>query len=611
MHRVRTWDMTPFELRGRNRTLPIEGGDGSTLALDFASMGSLDSRITFTRSSDATFTNSNGKIAYANANHIRNSTMLVSTQWTQVLGGTGTVTINGDQTVRFNGSGGRATWLQTVGSLASGLSMTFSFRVTSFTNNNLRTTDLFNAGTGFTGQAYWYTDTNGTTHSLTQFELLPKSGTNGLGVYSVTATTNATSGNVIFGADCNAVGRLGDVTITEPQLQYGSVVPRPTYIPNGSTASANTSTARFEYDPITLASRGVLIEGSATNLLQRSNAFNTSPWATNGYTHTTGSTSPHSTESSQRMTVTGSGTLGNLQTTTVTATSLTFSVWWKNGNWTGSTGSSPREIAIRNNTTATNLLRFRIDTPTTTPTAGYITGTSGVSFQNYGNGWYRIVATVTSGITSGNAIGIYIGGLLGSFVGSGEYADWYGAQLESGSGASSYIPTGSSQVTRASETAYIPLTNFGFSTAAGTFLVHYRPMQANIGSGETGTAIATDYANGRWIGINRAYNSTTVNLQSWSSIQSIASGSTTDKSAFTYSDFNGVEVVSNFCVNGSAVSNANMDWDPSLPTNLMIGAAAASSPYTSSSREYLNSCVARVNYWPFVLANATLQSITQ
>lgn len=380
---------------------------------------------------------------------------------------------------------------------------------------------------------------------------------------------------------------------------------------SGLLASAASGNPRFEYDPVTLASRGLLIERSTPNLLLRSNAFNTSPWATNGYTHSTGSTSPHSTESSQRMTVTGSGTLGNIQTVTVASTSVTFSVWWKNGNWSGFTGSAPREIGIRNNTTATTLLRFRIDNPTTTPTAGYITGSSGVSFQNYGNGWYRIIATVTSGISSGNSIGIYIGGLLGSFVGSGEYADWYGAQVESGSGASSYIPTGSSQVTRASETAYIPLTNFGFSTAAGTFLAHYSPMQANIGSNEAGTAIATDYANGLWIGINRAYNSTTVNLQSWSSAQPIASGSTTDKSAFTYSDFNGVEVVSNFCVNGSAVSNANMDWNPSLPTNLMIGAAAASSPYTSSSREYLNSCVSRVAYWPLVLPNATLQSLTQ
>jgi len=61
MHRTRTWEMVLPELRVRNRILPVTGGDGSTLSLDFTS-GVLDPRFTFTRSTTATFINSNGYV---------------------------------------------------------------------------------------------------------------------------------------------------------------------------------------------------------------------------------------------------------------------------------------------------------------------------------------------------------------------------------------------------------------------------------------------------------------------------------------------------------------------------------------------------------------------
>jgi len=434
-------------------------GDGSTLSLDFTT-GILDPRLTFTRSTDATFINSNGLVQYADANHVRNSTMLVATSWTQNLTGTGAVTINGDGTVRFNGSGGRATWLQTVTSLASGLPMTFSFRVTAFTNNNLRTSDLFNVGTGLTPVAYSYTDTNGTTHSLGQFEALPRAGTNGLGVYSVTATTTSTSGNVIFGADCNSVGRLGDVTISEPQLQYGTVVPRRVYVPNASTSAANTNTPRFDHDPTAIGTpRGLLIEGSANNLVSRSETYSTG-WSVSNLTIGASAVAPDGNSTATTLSATATAATWLYQSVgSVSGTSITLSMWVKQG-----TMSSVKFLVYDTTAAAT-----RGETTYTFSTNSFSGTTGGGTPRSvsYANGWYRLEFPVTTHI-SGNGLACYFA-FGAQTVTAGQTVILWGCQAETGIGASSYIPTGASTGSRAADSAVMSdIGPLNYSNTNGT-----------------------------------------------------------------------------------------------------------------------------------------------
>ena len=438
---------------GRGTLLPYNQGvnDGSTLTLDFTT-GQLDPRLTFTRASDATFINSSGLVQWADANHVQNSTMLnnTGTRWTQTTSG-GTVTINGDGTVRFNGTGGRATWLQSVGSLASGLPMTFSFRVTSFTNTNLRTTDMFNAGTGFTGQSYFYTDTTGTTHTLTAFESLPKSGTNGVGTYSVTATTNATSANIIFGSDCNNVGgRSGDVTITEPQLQYGTVVPRRVYVPNSSIIAAKWDSPRFDYDPTTLTPRGLLIEGSSSNIALYSEYINpnAAPWNVYWFVAGAGaSVTPVSqadpaggtTASRCILGTSGSGRVYNGISTTAGGT-YTLSFWARSVSGT------------------TSLAFWHFNSATGNSTAVTI-----------GTSWQRYQVTIL-GRTGGGFVEFGIANITVNAA----TVDFWGLQVEtgSGSGASSYIPTGASQGNRTEDSATMSsVASLGFDQYQGTFIV--------------------------------------------------------------------------------------------------------------------------------------------
>lgn len=72
MHRNRTWQINPTELRSqRNRILLVEGGDGSVLNLDFTS-GILNPRLTLVRNSTlATYINSSGFVTTATTNEPR------------------------------------------------------------------------------------------------------------------------------------------------------------------------------------------------------------------------------------------------------------------------------------------------------------------------------------------------------------------------------------------------------------------------------------------------------------------------------------------------------------------------------------------------------------
>jgi hypothetical protein len=418
-------------------------GDGSTLSLDFTT-GVLDPRLSFTRTTNATFINSQGYVQYADANLVLNSTMLVSTAWTANTSGGGTVTINNDNTVTFASTAGRATWLQSI-TIQSGLPVTFSIEVTALTNTNIRVSDLFQAGTGFTSQVYNYTDLSGnTTANIGAFTTLP-----GVGLYTVNATTTATSGNVIFGTDCNGVTRTGSVTIARPQLQYGTRVSSRVYLANSSTSAANTNTPRFDYDPTTRAPRGLLFEGDAVNYVLRSDV--------------TGFSSPWSTAGTNLPTVTAGYTGGGFSPDGITyPTRLQFGV-----NAGGSASRLLQATTYATNPTTANPYTVSVWMKSNTAGTNYtvnIYGTTGNNLVTVTPTWQRFQVVNTSGTS---LVGyIYISNESTSIA--ADVSIW-GAQLEAGSGASSYIPTGASQGSRTADSCVMnDITPLQYSNTNGS-----------------------------------------------------------------------------------------------------------------------------------------------
>jgi len=371
-----------------------------------------------------------------------------------------------------------------------------------------------------------------------------------------------------------------------------------TYInSSGLVATAGTNVPRFDYDPTTLTPRGLLIEGAATNLFFYSNPIATTNgyWGSGGYTLGTGATSPDGTNTSTRFTVNSNSgaTCSMQQSVTMNATSCTFSIWFKNGTLTGSSNVALTSVAVRNATTATILLRFYFNA-TNPSSITYVTGSTGASVVAYANGWYRISATVTSGVTSGNSITGYFGGLGSGINGElNNYADWWGPQMEQGTAASSFIPTVASQVQRAADSCVLSGTNFSswFNATQGTLLTTWSGTGTT--SGRYSTINDGSASNQIWTG----YSESAIYNGSFQA-QFGTAGTANGKVALAYATNDAA-----WCFNGASVST---DTSVTLPTGLNQIAIGNSQAGTAA----INTSLRLIKYFPSRLPNATLQSLT-
>jgi hypothetical protein len=264
--------------------------------------------------------------------------------------------------------------------------------------------------------------------------------TTGDGVFSYTGTTG--SGIYAWGA----------------QLETGSTPG--TYVP---TTNAANSAPRFDhtFNGTSWVSRGLLVEEQRTNGFLQSNGFGNSPWsiALSRGTVTQNAASPDGTSNAwgAECTVTAPGGFYLVQSgLSSPSATYTFSFFAKKDN--------NGFVAIEAGETSNDVYVFFDLTNGLSGNLSSVGGYTNIShgLSDCGNGWYRCRLTFTKS-NSNNLTG-YIYPTCNSFSSlgctSGQSNFIFGAQYETGSFATSYIPTTSASTTRSADVCQIAGSDF-------------------------------------------------------------------------------------------------------------------------------------------------------
>jgi hypothetical protein len=260
-----------------------------------------------------------------------------------------------------------------------------------------------------------------------------------------------------FGVNSSAT--TGSVQIDKTQVNRGAV---PT------TYLATTTVARYglarDYDPITHTALGLKSEPAATNLVLQSQDLSAGSYGSTNTTVTADAIlAPDGRTTADRIVETAvTGIHSRYQSITIAnATVYTWSAYLKAGE---------RTWAYIDASDGTDHISWF-------DLANGVMGSSDAgntaTMQSVGNGWYRCSVTRTSAGTVGAiAVGIATGNSVTSFAGStsnGIYAWQY--QLETGSSATSPIPTFAATQTRVADKNYLNPSFFPASQIAGSWIV--------------------------------------------------------------------------------------------------------------------------------------------
>lgn len=447
----------------------------------------------FGRASRGTFVNSSGFIQAAETNLALYSNQLNNSYWTV---GSETITANAAVAPDGTSTAARHTELSTtsfhgmqrssVAGVTAGSPHTFSIYVKrdptspsvrnvslwlyydlSATPNSSRNAVLFNTATG----AY----INQSTFNSSGVSYGSEDVGNGWFRYWVTVTAPATA----TGMRCGIyMFQDGTTTLTDYRaetyagngssvLYWGpQLVASASRLPYVHTAASAVGTPRITHDPVTLAPLGLLMEAQATNLMLFSEEFNnTTGWSqligATITTNSTGTVAPDNTNNSDILvedTTTGTHRVVSVNRTVSTSTIYTASCYVKplNRNFCAitfyATGGTGRRFCQVFDLTGNGALGTTNSLNSPTDTGGSITAV--------GNGWYRITAQMGSGTDTSVSVAISASDSASpsfasqapSFTGNNLGAIYmWGAQLETGTAATSYIPTTTATVTRSAD----------------------------------------------------------------------------------------------------------------------------------------------------------------
>lgn len=376
---------------------------------------------------------------------------------------------------------------------------------------------------------------------------------------------------------------------------------------NGLIQSSAINEPRFDYDPVTLAAKGLLIEEQRTNLVLRSEDFDNAGWTkTNATISANAIAAPNGTVTADKITPTAvSGEHFVRQIITVSAGStVTASVFVKAG------GYPSIRLRCLDNAITTNGFIGSLDTSTGF-TFGQVVGLGtflGVSATYFGNDWWRISLVGSAGATATSIIFdafVLSGNEFSSsiFIGNGTSGLFlWGAQMEVGAFVTSYIPTVASQVTRSADVATMTGGNFSswYNQTQGTMIASWSTTSV-VTSVTLGVFSVTDGSPAERIQIRRVATSNAVGFIVVDGgvtqyIDQIAASSNINISAFAYrvNDFIGA--------NNGTLGIADTSGTLATVTQAEIG--------FGQGLTYLNGHLRSISYYSTRLPNATLVSLT-
>jgi hypothetical protein len=417
---------------------------------------------------------------------------------------------------------------------------------------------------------------------------------------SVTGIIDSSSTTGRFQVNSASADNSGSRVINANAFLWGAQLEQSTtvgeYIPTGATIN---SAPRFDHNPVTGESLGLLVEEQRTNFTTQSETF--SGWTVQGLTQTTESiANPAGTTGAQLFTedtATGSHRLFVSPTTGQLTHSL--SIWVKPAS-----GTRLFYVESDNSSGVRRNLRFNLQAGTVDTNPGDWTG---VFITSYANGWFRVGGTITD---NGGSVLFIVGstnGASASYTGDGTSGFYlWGAQLEAGAFATSYIPTGASAVTRSADVCSISGSNFSswYNQAEGTVFADATGLGSAVpGSDFQSLAVFSDGTNNTRIELGYlTANSAFWNIRSSGSSSVDINPTVTSARRILAGSYS--PALAEISANGAA---ALSDSSVTVPTvnKLDIGGANA-----AAIKEF-HGTIRRLTYWPTRLGNEVLQRITQ
>jgi hypothetical protein len=573
-----------FKKRLPNATLQLLSEPDPTLNLQFA----LNKTLTpvagpapsFSRASTGSYFDSTGTLKYANVNLLTYSEQFDNAAWSERVGSTISTNVVASP----------------IGDLtADQLQLTSSglyYQKKAYTTTGTHTFSVWLRSSSPTTTLLRLSNDAGTENSVVTCNV-----TTSWQRFSVTRNWSANPVNFYAGLDQRTVvggpGTSTDVFIWGAQLELASSPSQ-----YAKTEASTTAGPRFDhtYDGTNWISRGLLIEEQRTNLLIRSQEFQTG-WTNNDINISANSvTAPDGTLTADNLVPNAVSTNHRLYQGPAGSGAASVSVFAK------STGYGWLQVRVGAGGGTSVTVNFDVVNGVigNTILAGGATA-SNQSIENVGNGWWRCKFTTSSvpafttvimprpdnASVEGQA---YAGdGIKGVSV--------WGAQLETGSFPTSYIGTTSSSVTRSADVCQITGTSFNWmwNQGEGSFVVNYDcPATGTLTQYQANSAVSTNIHTAVSVGTTQYFQVYLPPEQALINAGSITANIPQSlSSAYKLNDFAA-------SLNGASVV---VDTSGSLPTptKIIIG---------SDGFGYNNGHIAKLIYYPARLTNTKLQQLS-